>query len=90
MSEDNKRNILFFQAPSMRELYTAMDAWQVENRKRFHSLNVQPDEGGFSCIALSNPTEVIIVDGTDQGGVSVRERPPRTERGLVTVNGILT
>ena len=90
MPADNKRNILFFEAPSMRDLFTVMDTWQAKHRKRFQSLNVQPDGEGFSCIALTNPTEVVIVDGTDVGGVSIRTRPPRVERGLVTVNGILT
>lgn len=73
MAEDNKRNLLFFEAPSMRELFAAMDSWQAQHRKRLHSLNVQPDRGTFSCIALTNPAEVIIVDGESDGGVDVRD-----------------
>ena len=71
MSEDNKRNLLYFEAPSMRELFTEMDAWQAKHRKRLQSVSVQPDGGSFSAIALSNPTEVIIVNGFGSGGVAV-------------------
>jgi len=71
MSEDNKRNLLFFEAPTMRELFAEMDDWQATNRKRLQSVSVQPDGDGFACIALSNPTEVIIVDGYGKGGAAV-------------------
>ena len=71
MSEDNKRNLLFFEAPTMRELFADMDEWQATNRKRLQSVSVQPDGDGFACIALSNPTEVIIVDGYGKGGAAV-------------------
>jgi hypothetical protein len=71
MSEDNKRNLLFFEAPTMRELFAEMDEWQATNRKRLQSVSVQPDGNGFACIALSNPTEVIIVNGHGKGGVAV-------------------
>ena len=64
MSVDNKRNLLFFEAPTMRELFAAMDEWQATNRKRLQSVSVQPDGDAFACIALSNPTEVCIVDIT--------------------------
>ena len=68
---DNKRNLHYFEAPSMRELYASLDAWQVEHRKRLLSLNVERDGDGFCCIALTNPTEVIIMDGVRSGGVDV-------------------
>lgn len=71
MSQDNKRNLQYFEASSMQELYNVVDAWQSENRKRFISLNVERDGGMFCCIALTNPSEVIIVDGTSSGGVTV-------------------
>ncbi len=71
MSDDNKRNLLFFEAPTMRELFADMDEWQATNRKRLQSVSVQPDGDGFACIALSNPTEVIIVNGYGKGGVAV-------------------
>jgi hypothetical protein len=35
MSDDNKLNLLYFESPSVRELYGVMDAWQQANRKRF-------------------------------------------------------
>ena len=73
MSDDNKRNLLFFEAPTMRELFADMDQWQATNRKRLQSVSVQPDGNGFACIALSNPTEVIIVDGYGKGGALVAD-----------------
>jgi hypothetical protein len=62
MSDDNKRNLIFFESLSVRDLYAQMDHWQRENRKRFHSVTVQKDGDSFCCIALTNPTEVIITD----------------------------
>lgn len=72
MSEDNKRNLHWFEAPSMRDLYASLDEWQTHHRKRFASLSVQVDGDTFCCIAVSNPTEVIIMDGEFHGGVDVR------------------
>ena len=45
-----------------------MDEWQKYNKKRLLSLNVQKDENLFCCIALTNPTEVVITsaDGSNQ------------------------
>jgi hypothetical protein len=71
MSEDNKRNLHYFEASSMRQLFAVVDAWQVEHRTRFLSLNVERDGDGFCCIALTNPMEIIIVDGVSFGGVDV-------------------
>jgi len=65
--ENNKRNILFFEANSMLELYETLDKWQVENKKRFLSLNIQNENSKFACIALTNPSEVIIVSGNGDG-----------------------
>ncbi|HTQ12308.1 MAG TPA: hypothetical protein VMH86_00430 [Rhizomicrobium sp.] len=63
MSDDNKLNMLFFDSPSFRELYSKMDEWQKTNRKRFHSLAIQKEGDVYCCIALTNPAEVTIVDG---------------------------
>ena len=65
MATDNKRNLLYFESPSMHELYTTIQKWQDENLKRLLSLNIQKDRGLFCCVALSNPMEVVITD--DQG-----------------------
>src|SRR5689334_2142757 len=59
--EENKHNVMFFEARSMKELYQDVETWQTHNKKRFLSLNVQHDQGLFCCIALTNPTEVVIV-----------------------------
>lgn len=78
MSEDNKRNLQYFEASSMGKLFSVMDGWQQENRKRFLSMSVQQDGDSFCCIALTNPSEVIIVDGELDGGVDVSSHALKT------------
>jgi len=63
MFDANKHNLLYFEGDSMKGLYETMDDWQKSNGKRLLSTNIQKDSGKFCCIALSNPTEVIICDG---------------------------
>lgn len=63
MSYNNNRNLLFFESESMKGLYEVMEKWQDKNVKRLLSTNIQLDCGKFCCIALTNPTEVIICDG---------------------------
>jgi hypothetical protein len=62
MSEMNKRNLVYFENPSMRGLYDCMDEWQQANNKRLLSISVQQDAGNYCCIALTNPMEVVITD----------------------------
>lgn len=64
MSDENKQNLLYFESASMRGLYETMEEWQQIHRKRLLSTNIQQDTGKFCCIALSNPTEVIICSGS--------------------------
>jgi len=71
MSEDNKLNILYFEGTSMRDLYDTMDGWQQQNRKRFLSMGIQKESEKFCCIALTNPSEVVIVDGYDGSNAQV-------------------
>ncbi len=56
MSDDNKRNLQYFEAPSMKELYESMETWQVENKKRLLSVSIERDADKFCCIALTNPS----------------------------------
>ena len=60
--DENKRNLQYFEGNSMTELFEALEGWQQENKKRFLSLDIQNDRGMFCCIALTNPSEVVIVD----------------------------
>jgi len=71
MSDDNSQNLLYFEAASMRTLYDTMETWQQEKQKRLLSLNVHRDGDLYCCIALTNPTEVVIVDraGSDSAGL---------------------
>jgi hypothetical protein len=76
MSDENKQNLLYFENRSMKGLFETMEEWQKINRKRLLSTNIQKDHGLFCCIALSNPTEVIICSGeiTEGGQASVSAR----------------
>ncbi|WP_194818352.1 hypothetical protein [Nocardia sp. XZ_19_385] len=72
MSEMNKRNLIYFENPSMRGLYDSMEQWQEANGRRLLSVSVQPDGENYCCIALTNPTEVVITseDGNNHANVS--------------------
>ena len=72
MPEKNKRNLLYFESSSMRGLFDCMEHWQNTNHKRLLSISIQQDGGNFCCIALTNPTEVVITsaNGSYQARVS--------------------
>ena len=63
MVDNNKHNILYFESSTMRGLHETMESWQNANQKRFLSMSVQKDGSNFCCIALTNPTEVVILSG---------------------------
>jgi hypothetical protein len=69
---ENKCNIFYFEAESLRGLYTRLDEWQKHNQKRFLSLSIHQDNGSFRCIALTNPMEVVITNesGVDKARIS--------------------
>jgi hypothetical protein len=71
MSDMNKRNLVYFESPSMHELYSCMDQWQQANNRRLLSISIQQDGGNYCCIALTNPTEVVITsaDGKNHARV---------------------
>jgi hypothetical protein len=73
MSNENKRNIQYFEAHSMLKLYQLMESWQAANNKRLLSMSVQRDGNNFCCIALTNPSEVVITspDGSRYANVDV-------------------
>lgn len=62
--ENNKRNLLYFQSNSMKELYSEMNEWQESNQKRLLSTSIERDGDNFCCIALTNPTEVTLVSSS--------------------------
>lgn len=72
MPEKNKHNLLYFESSSMRGLFDSMENWQNTNNRRLLSISVQQDSGNYCCIALTNPTEVVITsaDGSSQARVS--------------------
>lgn len=57
---DNKHNVLFFENSTMQGLYKLIEDWQKINQKRLLSLSIQKDGENYCCIALTNPTEVVI------------------------------
>lgn len=59
---NNKKNVLYFEGNSMRDLHDNIDEWQEKNQKRLLSLSIEKDGGKFCCVGLSNPSEVTIVD----------------------------
>ena len=62
MSSPNKRNLHYFEATTMADLHKALEAWQSEHEKRLLSVSIQADSGKFCCIALTNPTEVVLTN----------------------------
>ncbi|MFI6043906.1 hypothetical protein ACIA8C_19915 [Nocardia sp. NPDC051321] len=72
MSDTNKRNLVYFENPSMRGLYECMEEWQQAAGQRLLSISIQHDRDNFCCIALTNPTEVVITspDGHNHANVS--------------------
>jgi hypothetical protein len=74
MSESSKRNLLYFEHSSMRGLYECMDEWQQANHRRLLSISIQQDNGNYCCIALTNPTEVVIT--SEDGKTHAHVSPP--------------
>ena len=73
MMENNKCNILYFESSSMNELYQSIQRWQNENQKRLLSISIQKDGNNFCCIALTNPTEVVITDENGKNHAKVTD-----------------
>ena len=78
MNDPNKRNLQYFENASMKGLYADMEDWQNTNQKRLLSTSIQKDGDLFCCVALSNPSEVVIVSGLAQGGVWVNDNALKT------------
>lgn len=70
-AQHNKHNLVYFEENSMKNLFSALRIWQEKNKKRLLSVNIEKDRGKYCCIALTNPTEVILLDGRRYGGVDV-------------------
>ena len=71
--DDHKRNLVYFEAGSMRELYDQMDTWQIDNQKRLLSTSVERDGAVVCCIALTNAMEVVIVSGKGDFSAAVTQ-----------------
>ena len=59
---ENKKNLLYFEASTMKELHKTIEEWQNENQKRLLSFAVEKDGDMYCCLGLSNPTEVMVVN----------------------------
>ena len=70
---NNKENLQYFEATSMKGLFNNMKDWQVKNKKRLLSTNIQQEGGMFTCIALTNPTEVVLCNKFGEPLYTTRE-----------------
>ena len=52
----------------MKGLYGDMEDWQNTNQKRLMSTSILKDGDMFLCVALSNPSEVVIHGAAGGGG----------------------
>lgn len=73
MTDTNKRNLMYFEAATMRDLYRQMEEWQATHEKRLLSASIQRDGAAFCCIAASNPTEVVICSGSGANQAAVSQ-----------------
>jgi len=69
----------------MRELYASMDQWQKANNRRLLSLSVQQDRGNYCCIALTNPTEVVITSADGKKHAHITGYPFTNQSCLAVV-----
>ena len=60
---NNKKNLQYFENKTTRGLYEDIQTWQEDNQERLLSTEIMKDGDMFACIALTNPTEVMLVDG---------------------------
>ena len=79
MPYDNKRNLQYFESSSMRELYDDMENWQNENSKRLLSVSIEKEGESFCCIALTNPSEVVVTSADGRRHLTI------TDRGIIGV-----
>ena len=61
MSVENKHNVLDFESCSMRKPHGCFGKWPSANHKRFLTTSIRRDRGKFCCLALTNPSEVVIL-----------------------------
>ena len=85
MSDVNKHNLVYFENPSMRGLYSRMEEWQQANNRRLLSISVQQDDGNYCCIALTNPTEVVITSADGKVHADVKKAGPSGGGGALDV-----
>jgi hypothetical protein len=74
MLDMNKRNLLYFEGESMRALYDSMEEWQQSNQRRLLSVSIERDGDVYCCIALTNPTEVVITSADGQRHAKVSDK----------------
>jgi hypothetical protein len=87
MSDMNKRNLVYFESPSMRGLYYCMEEWQRDNNRRLLSISVQQDGGNYCCIGLTNPAEVVITNTDGKRHADVTPRGSLRITGDVGITG---
>ncbi len=73
MTNENKQNLQYFESSSMKDLFDKLQKWQYEKQKRLQSLCVEKDGDIFCCIALTNPSEVVITDSNGHSHADVAD-----------------
>ena len=73
MTEAERRNLLYFEDPSMRGLYESMNEWQTQNNRQFFSVSIQEDGGRYCAIALVGPAEVVVSSVSGKRHATVSE-----------------
>ncbi len=85
MSNENKRNLLYFESATMRDLYDSMEQWQHANNRRLLSMSIEKDGDSYCCIALTNPTEVVITSADGRHvDVFTHRNPQRNSLAVTT------
>ena len=83
---NNKENLQYFEATSMKGLFNNMKDWQVKNEKRLLSTNIQQEGDMFTCIALTNPTEVVLcAENGEPVAIALEHDQYMNEKGVLFV-----
>ena len=82
---NNKKNLQYFENKTMRGLYEDIQTWQEDNQKRLLSTEIMKDGDMFACIALTNPTEVVLCDPSGEP-LTLYDYHGNTHLGVGSVN----
>ena len=82
---NNKKNLQYFENKTTRGLYEDIQTWQEDNQKRLLSTEIMKDGDMFACIALTNPTEVVLCAQHGES-LAIYDYHGNTHLGVCSVN----